>query len=90
MVLVFIQKNLSVIYHTQMPGIMVNMTIWKFISAEVEAMKPIWIDFHPNQAFAPSHCDAWAECAVHQMEDQAPTRGEWPLQQPGYQSAQRT
>ena len=33
----------------------------KFISAEVEAMKPIWIDFHPNQAFAPSHCDAWTE-----------------------------
>ena len=29
-------------------------------------------------------------CAVHQMADQAPTRGEWPLQQPGYQSAQRT
>ena len=41
----------------------------KFISAEVEAMqikdlkekKSIWIDFHPNQAFAPSHCDAWTE-----------------------------
>ena len=41
----------------------------KFISAEVEAMqikdlkenKFIWIDFHPNQAFAPSHCDAWTE-----------------------------
>ena len=32
---------------------------------EVEAMEPnAWIDFRPEQAFAPSHCDAWTEVAI--------------------------
>ena len=44
-------------YHQVLPSYM--------NTEEVEAMEPnAWIDFRPEQAFAPSHCDAWTEVAI--------------------------
>ena len=55
-----------------------------------------WIDFRPEQAFAPSHCDAWTEVAIlttirldsdddaYKQVDGAPRANYWLTGQPNH------